>query len=196
MATVLLTRERWLANFIEATRPIFDANGYPLPEEVRASIGFPSKGARSRAIGECWAKECSGDGHFEIFLRPSLQSHDSRIADVLTHELVHAAVGLDAKHGPKFKRCATAMGLTGKMTATEAGPGWHEWADPIIARLGPLPGEDLADMTNGQKKQTTRLLKLTCTACDFTCRTTAKHIEAHDRLGCPVEDCDGDLVQA
>jgi hypothetical protein len=195
MATVPLTRERWLANFIEAARPTFRAAGFSLPEEVRASVGFPSKGAKSRAIGECWARECSDDGHFEIFLRPSLQSDDSRIADVLTHELVHAAVGLAAGHGPKFKRCATAVGLEGKMTATVAGPGWHAWADPILAQLGPLPGASLADMFNGQKKQTTRLLKLTCTACEFTCRTTAKHIDAHDRLRCPDPDCTGDLVQ-
>jgi hypothetical protein len=196
MATVLLTRERWLANFIEASRPAFRAAGFPLPEEVRASVGFPSKGARSNVIGECWTRERSEDGHFEIFLRPSLQSDDSRIADVLTHELVHAAVGLAARHGPKFKRCATALGLVGKMTATTAGPGWHAWADPILAQLGPLPGASLADMTNGQKKQGTRLLKLVCTECEFTCRTTAKHIEAHDRLCCADPECGGDLVQA
>ncbi|API58532.1 hypothetical protein BSL82_03755 [Tardibacter chloracetimidivorans] len=193
------TRESWLNAFTAAARPHFDRVGFPLPSEVRSSIGFPSKGARSKVIGECWSNAVSEDGHFEIFLRPSMQSDASRIADVLTHELVHAAVGLEAKHGRKFAKCATALGLTGKMTATVAGPEWHVWADPILASLGPLPGAALGDLqlSSGGKKQTTRMLKLECDQCGFSCRTTAKHIEAHeDGLTCPVPDCDGNLQRS
>lgn len=194
MTTRPITREQWLNKFTAAARPQFEAAGRPLPAEVRCSIGFPSKGVRSKTIGECWYNDSSEDGHAEIFLRPSLQSDTSRIADVLTHELAHAALGKGFGHGKEFKALATALGLTGKMTATVAGPGWHAWADKIIRKLGPLPGANLnggGELEGGKKKQTTRMIKLSCTACDFTCRTSRQHI--HEDMVCPTS-CGGELA--
>lgn len=43
------------------------------------------------------------------------------------------------------------------------------------------------------KKQTTRMRKLQCDTCDWTCRTTAKHIV--EVLACPVAECGGALRQ-
>jgi hypothetical protein len=188
-----LTREQWLNAFIQASRPAFEAAGFPIPQNVRASIGFTSKGARSNTIGQCWDSGSSKDGHFEIFIRPSLQGKASRVADVLVHECVHAAVGLADGHGPKFRKCAKALGLQGKMTATVAGPAFHAWADPILAEIGPFPGDELQGQGSGKKKQTTRLLKLECDSCEFTCRTTAKHIQPV--MYCPFPDCSGSLHQ-
>ena len=187
-----LTREQWLNAFTAAARPQFEAAGRPLPAEVRCSIGFPSSGIRSKVIGQCFYREGSEDGHAEIFLRPSLQSDTVRIADVLTHELAHAALGAGFGHGKEFKALVTALGLIGKATATTAGPQWHLWADKIISKLGPLPGASLnaGDLTGGAKKQTTRMLKLSCTECEFTCRTSAKHV--HDDMICPTS-CGGNL---
>ncbi len=37
---------------------------------------------------------------------------------VLLHEMIHAAVGIDAGHKGPFKRAAIAVGLAGPMTAT------------------------------------------------------------------------------
>ena len=182
------TREAWLTEFARMARPHFKAAGRPLPKEIRCSIGFPSTGKRSQTIGECWYHESSEDGHAEIFIRPSLQSNTARVADILTHELCHAALGSGFGHGKEFKHLATSLGLTGKMTATTAGPGWHAWADPIIKQLGKLPGANLLGsgetLVGGKKKQTTRMLKLVCDFCDWTCRTTAVHI--HDAMSCPV----------
>lgn len=190
------TREEWLNAFLDAARPHFERVGYPLPAKVRASIGFPSAGMRGRAIGECWGTASSADGHFEIFLRPSLNA-DARVADVLTHEAVHAAVGLAAKHGGAFKRCAVALGLEGKMTATVAGPRWREWALPILAELGPMPGAPLTEFHSGKPKQTTRMLKCVCDSCGFSFRTTRSQLDAHpDGLGCPVRDCGGSIGEA
>lgn len=191
------TREEWLGEFTRLARPTFKAAGSPLPKTVRCSVGFPSKGSKSKVIGECWSTEVSADKITEIFLRPSLQSDTSRIADVLTHELCHAALGLEAGHGPLFKKLAHAVGLEGKMTATTAGKGWHAWADPIIKHLGPLPGaslDDKAEIKGGKKKQTTRMIKVSCDQCDWSCRTTAIHI--HDGMRCPLVDCDGELSPA
>ena len=188
------TREEWLAQFVERSRPIFKKAGHPLPKKVRCSVGFPSKGIRAKSIGECWEANATKDGVCEIFIRPSLQDDSSRIADVLTHELCHAALGHAEGHGKVFKYLATALGLTGKMTATTAGPAWHEWADPIVKSLGKFPGRELkGTLAGGKKKQTTRMIKLVCDSCGWGCRTTKSHIEAAAVLMCPTE-CGGELV--
>lgn len=185
------TREQWLNRFVAAARPVFEAAGYPIPVEVRVSVGFPSAGARGKSIGECWSKSASKDGHFEIFIHPTL-GESARIADVLTHELVHAAVGLEAKHGPKFGACARALGLEGKLTATVAGPRWHAWADKVLKRLGPIPHASLSGRSSAKPKQSTRLLKCECQDCGFTFRATRKWVEsAGAGLRCPDFTCEG-----
>ena len=194
-----MTREDWLNAFADKARTQFDAIGTPLPTKVRVSIGFPSSGIRSKAIGECWSQQCSSDEHFEIFLHPGLQGSDARMADVLTHELVHAAVGLDAKHGPRFGKAARALGLEGKLTATTASDAWRAWALPVLEEIGAMPGASLSSAKSTVKKQGTRMLKLTCSECGFACRTTKKHIDAAvgedcDGLICPIATCGGDLV--
>lgn len=188
------TREAWLQAFIEAARPKFKAIGSELPKQVRVSIGFSSKGARSNRAGECWSSKSSSDGMHEIFIIPALQSQPSIIADILTHELIHACGIMD--HGKGFRKVALALGLEGKMTATVAGAGWHEWADPIVKALGTFPGAELkGSLIGGKKKQTTRMRKLTCNECEWTCRTSSVHIQGH-ALRCAVEDCSGQLELA
>lgn len=186
----MTTREQWLNDFATAARPQFEAKGFKVPANVRVSVGFPSTGRKGKRIGECWSSLSSRDGHFEIFLHPTLDD-SARIADVLTHELIHAAVGLEAGHGPAFRRCATALGLVGKMTATTAGPEFNAWANPIVERLGPIPHASLRS-GSGPKKQTTRLIKCTCDTCGFTMRTAAKWIL--DAMYCPDPDCSGALA--
>ncbi len=50
-------------------------------------------------------------------------------------------------------------------------------------------------MTSLKKKQTTRMLKLTCDSCGWTCRTTRAHIDGHGLLKCPDERCEGFLAE-
>lgn len=120
-----------------------------------------------------------------------------RLADILTHELCHAAVGLEAKHGPVFAKCAKTMGLEGKMTATTAGKDWHMWAGPIIDQMGTIPHAQLAGgLTSAPKKQTTRMVKCECNTCGFLFRTAKKWLcETEDgelpMLRCPDMNCDG-----
>lgn len=188
------TREAWLNAFVTLARPHFARVGAPLPEKVRVSVGFTSHGVRSNRIGECWHDAASADGHFEIFLKPTIET-DARIADILTHELVHAAVGIDAGHGPKFKRVAEALGLKGKMTSTTASSEWYSWALPVLDVIGPMPYAALTDgKSTAKPKQKTNLLKVECPACGFIARVTKKHIAPHDHLNCPVPDCVGVLL--
>lgn len=187
------TREAWLNEFTRRARPVFKKAGYDIPTNVRVSVGFTSRGAKSNRIGECWSNICSEDGVFEIFITPAI-GDASRIADIHTHELIHATVGLEAGHKKPFVDCMKAVGLIGKPTATIAGPEWHKWADPIIAAMGPLPHAALKAGGNGQKKQTTRMIKCECASCGFVMRTTSTWIEnALGELRCPDPSCDGSM---
>jgi hypothetical protein len=189
----IATREGWLNAFTAAARPHFARVGAPLPVRIRMAVGFTSKGSRGKRIGECWGTSSSADQSFEIFIVPSL-ADSARVADVLTHELVHAAAGLAAGHGPRFRRVATALGLTGKMTATTAGPDWFVWAQPILDRLGPIPHAALAGgVTAGPPKQRSRHIKRTCGECGFTFRVAQCWIDgAAGALRCPDPGCDGE----
>ena len=94
----------------------------PASRPCRVAIGFTSRGAKGKAIGECWDNRRIGDGHFEIFIRPDLahapDAMPAQIAAILAHELVHAAVGIAAGHGRAFKRVSVGLGLVGPMRAT------------------------------------------------------------------------------
>lgn len=161
-----LNRETWLTITTDEMRKHFVSVGHEIPANVVATCGFPSKSALSRKrkrIGECWRSEASDGNVFEIFISP-LVSDGLEVAAILAHELCHATVGLDAKHGPKFKKCALAIGLEGKMTATVAGEKFRLWYDS--GDFGPYPHARLnAQSDDGTKKQTTRLIKAECGSC-------------------------------
>lgn len=192
LVTFTGTREEWLNAFAAAARPVFKQRGFELPEKVRISVGFMFRSPK--AIGQCWHESASADGHREIFINPT-QADSSRVADILTHELCHTLFGPDEKHGKNFKAAAFGMGLEGKATATTAGDGWREWANPILEALGPIPHAALDPAQSGVKKQSTRLLKCECDTCGFIFRATAKHVNGRV-LRCPDDDCDGQVTVA
>ena len=189
------TREEYLEAFIANARPHFEAANAPLPSNVRVAVGFTSRGSKGTRIGEVWSSEASEDGMFEIFVSPKL-ADAAAVCAVLTHELVHCAVGLDRGHGPHLKRVATSLGLGGKMTATQATQVWYSWALPIISRLGDMPYGALATdgISSASPKQATALLKVECPVCGWLARVTRKHIAPHGFLTCPVPSCDGELI--
>lgn len=182
-----MNREEWLERLTDQLRPSFQTVGHALPDVVRVSVGFPSRrglSAKNRVLGECWGAAAASDGICQIFMSPTLDD-PLRVADVLVHELAHV-VTPGAKHGPAFKRVAVALGLEGKMTATVA-------SQDLVLRLTSLlhkSGLDSYPHTRlnamaGAKKQGTRLLKVSCLACGYTCRITQKWIE----IGFPTCPC-------
>lgn len=188
------TREEYLNAFIEKARPQFVKANAPLPSNIRVAVGFTSRGMKGTRIGECWSNDASADGHFEIFIKPTMEGA-AKICDVLTHELIHAAVGLDKGHNMHFKRVSTSLGLIGKATATQAGQDWYAWALPIIRELGDMPyGALSGEHSSARKKQTAALLKVECPVCGFLARVTMKHIRPHKYLNCPAPDCGGELI--
>lgn len=194
MTDTIQFAETWLNRFKDAAGPAFANAGYPLPPNLRVRIGLPSTGYRSNVIGECFGPAASTDGHYEIYISPKVAEGDARIADILTHELCHAACGLEEGHGKTFGQLARAMGLEGKLTATVAGSDWFAWAAPILEALGPMDFAALSADLRPRKKKQTFLLKVECPDCGWLARVTKSHIEPHDYLNCPVPDCNGTLV--
>jgi hypothetical protein len=161
-------------------RPVFRKRGYTLPAKIRVSCGWPSKSIR-KVIGQCFYTPASADETHEIFISPMLDD-PMRVADVLVHELCHAAVGPGHGHGPVFKRCADSLDLGGKPTATEATPALVKWLAPLVKSRGKYPHAALQPVSG--KKQSTRLLKAECPCCGYTVRVTRKWADVGSPL-CP-----------
>jgi hypothetical protein len=103
-----------------------------------------------------------------------------QVAAILGHELVHAAVGVAARHGKAFRRVARSIGLVGQMAATTAGLEFEQAIRPILEAAGPLPHGRLqlaigaSRHSNGRKKQYSRQIKCVCSNCGYTVHTTRK----------------------
>jgi hypothetical protein len=181
------TREQWLEAAVRLMAPLFTAKGYEVPG-VRVSCGFPSKGALAKKkmrIGECWYKEITVDGIAQLFISPLLRDH-VEVIGTLVHEVVHAVCGAKAKHGAQFKKCAVAVGLEGKMTATVAGKELIEMIEGWMKDLGAYPHQGLKPGTKPEKKQTTRMVKCECEKCGYAVRTSRKWL---DEAGAPLCPC-------
>lgn len=200
MAHQFKTREEWLGFITAKLRPHFKAAGAPIPKEVRFAIGFTSAGYRSKAIGECHDYKASGDKHAEIFIKPN-QDNAVKVAGILAHELVHAAVGNKEGHKGRFRTVCLALGFTKKMRSALPDVAMQrDVMDPILKRAGKLPHRKLT--TYVIKKQTTRLLKCECTECGYVVRATAKWVNfmgapycgnvKHGRMLCEDEAEDGE----
>jgi hypothetical protein len=183
--TSSLVRHQWLEQAVAELRPRFSSAGYQVPDDVRVSIGFTKATGWQHHIGQCWSAKASSDQHTEIFISPELGTadHTSRIIGVAAHELVHATVGNEAGHRAPFKRCAVAIGLTGRMTATTESDDFVAWVNNVVVqKIGPYPAGKIM-LTH--KKQTTRMVKCQCTTCSYPVRTTRIWIDGHGAPHCP-----------
>jgi hypothetical protein len=156
------TREAWLIKaIVELKAGVFKHSQVP---DVKVSVGLPK--GKSTAIGQHWSPEASDDKRGSIFISPVLDKADHVLA-TLAHELVHSVVGNHAGHGPAFRKIAKAIGLTGKMRATVAGPDLILELNKITEKIGAYPHSKL-NLNNGpSKKQTTRMIKMQCPECEY-----------------------------
>jgi hypothetical protein len=180
------TREQWLEAAVRLMAPLFKEKDYTVPE-VRVSCSFPSVralAAKKRRGGECWGKEITGDGVPQIFISPLIKDSVD-VAAILVHEVVHAVVGSAAKHGGKFRKCALAVGLEGKMTETHAGDELTEMAGEWAKELGEYPHPGLKPGSRPEKKQTTRMVKCECKKCGYAVRTSRKWLDEAGAVLCP-----------
>ena len=186
------TREDWLIAAVELLRPHFKKAGYEIPG-VRVSCGWPVKGGlgtKKKVLGQCWSHEAASDGKFQIFVSPTIEDtegDDYAVLPVFIHELCHACVGIEAKHGADFKACATGVGLTGKMTSTVP----SDELKPLMATwrsvLGAYPHVKLDPKMSPVKKQTTRMFKCECRVetCGYTVRISRKWLDDVGVPHCP-----------
>jgi len=192
-ATTPSTREEWLARLAALLRPIFQAAGAVIPQNIRFSCGWPagSRGNTLKAIGECWYPAASEDGHYEVFVSPAVGT-GLEAAAVLLHELIHASLPQEAGHGPVFKGLATKLGLEGKMTATIPGEALATALAALCDGIGPYPHAMLrrGEAADKPKKQTTRMIKVVCPACEYTVRTTRRWLG----IGVPTCCCGEEMV--
>jgi len=180
------TREEWLMNCLAILRGDFLANGHVVPEKIRVSCSWPSKGAlaKKKRIGEAWSSDNSNDQTFEIFISPVLDNGPAVLA-TLVHEIVHCVVGLSNKHNKVFSHCAKSMGLEGKVTATKTGESLQHRLEDIVSQIGKYPHAELHAVIK-DKPQSTRYLKIKCAACGCVARMTRKWLE---QVGLPTCGC-------
>ena len=184
-----MNRETWLTNAAtELEAALFNPLGKSLPEKWRVSCSWPSSRANGKnkagsTIGQCFSPLASDDKTTEIIVTMS-QDDPLEVLAILAHETVHAVEGVEAGHGPKFKRTALGIGLEGKMTTTRPGEAFKQSATPILKRLGDYPHAAL-DINKNRKKQTTRMVKMECQDCGYIARTSRANIEKHGPTICP-----------
>lgn len=136
---VFKTREQWLnAAAAKLSKQFFAKSQHPIKRKIRVSCGFAYKSPK--AIGQCFDPVVSGDKTTEIFICPT-QSEPVRVLDILLHELIHAAVGVEEGHKGNFRKMALDFGLRGRMTATyaEEDSELHAKLTKVAASLGPYP---------------------------------------------------------
>ncbi len=183
-----MTREAWLLQAIDILKvEKFVPLGHKF-NNIRISVGFTS---RKKAIGQWWEPKSTADHHSSIFIHPG-RGEPVDILGILVHELVHDVCGAAAGHGPKFKKLATALGLEGKMRATEPGKELEKYLKTVAKRLGKFPHSALKQNASPVKKQGTRMVKMECMLCGFICRAAiSKIIE----VGSPLCACGGGQME-
>lgn len=170
-----MTREQWLQDAVDGVRSRFSGAGYPLPQTVHVSVGFPSRGALGKIIGQCWAGAASKDGNCQVFISPLLGDPFDAL-DTLAHELAHV-VTPGAGHRGKFVTACKALGLTkGKPKSVGAGPELAEELRRLNDRLGKYPHPALV-ASSLPKPQGTRLLKVSCPECGYVVRVTRQWLD-------------------
>ncbi|MGC2836197.1 MAG: hypothetical protein WA238_19145 [Methylocella sp.] len=108
------SRESYLRTATNELRPYFAKLDLTLPDKIRYAVAFTSLGKKGKVAGECWQAGASDDGHHEIIIRTDF-ADPPEVLGILVHELLHAALLPDVKHGKDFREAALRVGLDGHM---------------------------------------------------------------------------------
>ena len=172
------TREQWLNAVAHKLDTVaFTPNGYPLPAvKISCSWALGGKAKNKKTLGQCFARSASGKGLNEIMIVPTVDDSFD-IADTLAHELAHAVDDCHNGHKKGYKIICEAVGLDGssKYKYAKAGEKLTEQIKDILKEVGDYPHSAIDVST--VKKQTTRMVKVACTLCSFSYRTSRKNIE-------------------
>lgn len=177
-------REHWLTEVANATVTIFKGMSIA---KFRVTCGWPSKnalGRNKRAVGQCFAPECSKDGVSEIFVSPLLEKPDE-VAGTLAHELAHVAAGVKAAHGKEFVRVCRHVGLTcGKPGNVMPGPHLAEVLAVITEKVGVYPHSALAPI----QVEKAKVKSVVGLVCECGCKVSIS-LKLLEKCGMPVCGC-------
>lgn len=185
------TREGWLAAGMKALgHRYFEDKGYGLPARMQCSCGWCRGNAK--AIGQCWSPEVTADGTTHMFICPTLGEPVTVLATLL-HEMIHAAIGVEEKHGKLFRKLAKEMGLAGRATATYAEPGTPLHADLCIIaeKLGVYPHSAMVKKPAKQKKSNGWIRLRSTEDENYKVVISPKMVEEH---GAPVDPWGNEMV--
>lgn len=179
-STGIKYREQWLNEGVLALSPMFNRLNKKIPDKLRVSCGWPSKGAfgaSRKTIGECWNYQYSSTGHHELFISPAI-ADPIKVLATLVHEVIHAAVGVEEKHAGMFKIVAVAMGLEGKMTATVPGARLMDDLKAIHKKLGDYPHTAIDKTDKEKEKKPSSMIKAEC-KCGYKIQVSRKLYEEY-----------------
>ena len=187
-----MNREQWLTEMAKEMEPLYKLKGYPL-SGYRLTCSWPVQRAvstKGRRLGECHAPVTSKSGVAEIYISPLLYD-PLEVSGVVCHELIHAAVGVEAQHKGKFIAACKNLGLTkGKPTSAMPGDRLNDQLKKIIERLGPYPHAGVELKMREVKKSSGSGIKVKCGACGCNFRMSPKWL---NESGAPTCGC-GELM--
>jgi len=172
-----MTREHWLSSAISLIRPFFkEATGEDLPDKLRVSCGWPSKGGLSTSrpiFSQTFPPEASVGGNVEIFISPKLSSpvkdDGQGVLPSLLHECLHAVLG--PEHDERFKSLSKALGFVGRSLHP---PAVNDATKAILERMAVVLNEypharvePPAKEASDTKKSSNRQHKIYCDRVDL-----------------------------
>lgn len=190
------TREQWLTAGIEALRElVFAPHTIEIPA-YRVSVGWPGgKGKKSNVVGQCWNTSQTEDGTAAIFLSPVVKDPVEALA-IMVHEVIHAIDDCHSGHRGAFVKMFRLVGMTGKATQSAPGDELVEVLKGIANSLGKYPHSPIKKGQTsgaGEKKQSTRMLKIMCS--DQDCGCTARMAKSWIEKGLPTCACGSEMLE-
>jgi hypothetical protein len=178
-----MNRESWLLAATEELEKLFFNKPPRVLPPIGVSCGIP-KGS-SKAIGQCWHPKMAKDNRTHLFICPSIDG-EIVVLGTLLHELIHACVGIQEKHGGLFAKEAQRIGLAGKLTATyvEKDSKLELSLQEIVRKLGPYPHKSMnksGSLIKKKKRKTkTNNVSLMSTTTDtYTISVSAVLLDLH-----------------
>ena len=171
------TREEYLQKAKdELNDRVFKQAGYKIPDvKISCSWALGTADKNKTTLGQCFPRSWSKADINEIMIMPTVDDSEQAI-DILAHELVHAVDNNKSGHGAGFRKICLAVGLNGssQMRHACAGDELKQTIAEIVKDIGLYPHSEL--QIHKRKKQSTRMIKVSCTECNFSYRTSRKNI--------------------
>ena len=183
-----MNREQWLTEVANGLLPAFNAKGL-FPKNFRITCGWPCRNAlsvRRRCLGECHSYKSSKAKISEIFISPTMDEGAS-VGGVISHELIHAAVGVDQGHKGLFVKACRTLGMVGKPIHASPGPSLQRRIDAIIASIGPYPHAALAGYARPPARSTGQVRMYCPCGCKITISTKWLAEAGPPTCGCGME---------